>query len=149
MGKIPRRLQRMAEGREALKLALEESGTKPTYVCVADLDGVMIVPPPLKDFIRAIEILEEDERLFAVSADSKPYFYDLLAYQDDELGFEWLPQKSAEVATLRPRRYYDQILKHISAYQRKLTKLGDRFCISSFNGMCIYKRIYYWPASYV
>jgi hypothetical protein len=149
MAGIPRRLQRMAQGREKVKLALKNSGARPAYVCVVDLDRVMTIPPRVEDFTQAMELLANDERLFAVSADSKPYFYDLLAYEDDELSFAWLPHKSEEVATMRPRRYYGQILKHISAYQRSLTKLGDRLCISSFNGMCIYKASYYSRASYL
>jgi hypothetical protein len=89
MADIRGRLARMARGREHLKRVLDGQGPAPAYVCVADIDNVMARPPEAGAVLAALAKLERPG-LFAVSAASQPHYYDLLAYEDEAVSYEYL-----------------------------------------------------------
>jgi hypothetical protein len=156
MSAVSNRYQRMAIGREHLKRVLELSVSKTRYVCVADLDTVMAVPPSAREFSLALTSLQADKRIFAVSATTTPFFYDLIAFEDEVISYERLPEVFYPVRR-NPLTYYKFAKENIYAKQKSLTSYtnaklkldGSLVCISSFNGMCIYKSEYYKLGSYI
>lgn len=142
------RLTRMAIGRQALLEAAEARGINEDYVCVADLDNVMTVPPDPAAVYAAIERLRADATLFAIGATSLPVYYDLLSLRAE--GFEFLSNLNREIteAKRKPLSYFRFHQERIYRNQRLMTKLVPLVCASSFNGFCCYKASDYRLGSY-
>jgi hypothetical protein len=147
MANAKNRLVRMAMGRQALLRKAEESREAPDYVCVADLDNVMIAPPDPASVRRSIERLREDTKLFAVGAVSKPVYYDLLSLRAEGHDYTNL---AAEIANAKrtPLTYFQFHQQRIYRNQKQIP-IGQPFrCLSSFNGFCIYDASAYRLGSY-
>lgn len=148
MANEPDRLIRMARGREILKTAMEEGGPQASYVAVVDVDSVMELPPGVGSVIAALRALRESQDIFAVSATSKPHYYDLLAYDDGQKSFDNL-QEEIVGARKSVFEYYKFFKNRIYSQQSHISRLGSHMVISAFNGMCIYRFGEYRTASYV
>jgi hypothetical protein len=148
MVKVGKRLQRMAVGRQALADAALASGFCAEYICVADLDNAMAIPPPAGAIRAAIASLEANPALFAIGASSRPVYYDLLSLRAD--GFELLENLNREIeaAKKKPWSYYRFHQKHIYHIQRQMTGGESMLCDSSFNGFCLYRACDYRLGSY-
>lgn len=140
------RLARMALGREHLKQVLDAQGPPPAFVCVADIDNVIARPPEAGAVLAALEKLERPG-LFAVSAASRPHYYDLLAYEDETVSYEHLLDDIA-----RHRRgalgYYRFFSGTIYPAQSALTRERETTCLSAFNGLTLYRGADYRLGSY-
>jgi hypothetical protein len=139
MAKAGSRLKRMAIGRQALVDAALARGLDEDFVCIADLDNVMVAPPPLKALRDAIASLHVDPTLFAIGAASRPVYYDLLSLRAE--GYEFLADlyHQIEDAKKRPWSYYSFHRKHIYRIQQTITGPDPVVCTSSFNGFCLYR----------
>lgn len=148
MAKYSERLRRMAIGRQLLLDRLRNSDARPRYVCVADLDGVMNSPPPASHLAAALRQLDQDQSLFAVGATSRPFYYDLLSLRLQ--GFESLCDLHDRIQRAKrgPLTYYQFQRDQIYAVQRAVTSRIPVRCVSSFNGMCIYRGEDYLHGSY-
>jgi hypothetical protein len=144
---VPDRLQRMALGRQHLKDVLDNSGLNAQFICVADVDDVMKQPPPINTIRKAMMKLERSN-VFAVSATSRPRYYDLLAYEDDSISFEFL-QEEINAQKRNPFSYYRFFAMNVDPYRRRLTSEHELLCTSAFNGLCIYKTEAYALGSYL
>jgi hypothetical protein len=148
MGGVPRRLERIARGRQALHdCAKEKFGTVRT-VAVVDMDEPMLDPPSVPDMVSCIAYLHATDDLFAVSATSHPAYYDLLAFDDGLKNFTRLEQ---QIKTLEknPIAYYTLFKGYIYPEQQKLTSDKEIRCISAFNGLCLYKYDDFLCGSYI
>lgn len=142
------RLQRMAIGRQLLLDRLRALSAQPPIVCVADLDGVMQVPPAPAALAAALGQLQQDPALFAIGAASQPYYYDLLALRLE--GFEFLHDLHARIqrAKRNPLTYYHFQSTQMYAVERRVTALLPFRCASSFNGLCLYRTEDYLRGTY-
>ncbi|WP_131114729.1 glycosyltransferase family 2 protein [Lichenihabitans psoromatis] len=147
MAQIPDRLQRMAVGRQHLKEQLEKSSWTPRFVCIVDLDNAFEQPPTPASFSNAIAKLEH-RGVFAVSATSRPLYYDLLAFEDGSISFEFLLDEIESHQT-NLFAYYRFFRDHIDEQRRLLTSPTDRQCTSAFNGLCLYPNEAYALGSYI
>lgn len=147
MANIPGRYERLARGREFLKNALAEGGLKPSTVCVVDVDSAMSAPPPASNFLTALKMLDE-RAYFAIGATSRPLFYDLLSYEDDTQSFAWLSEAVVE-AKQHPLSYFRYVDDEVYRRLPKFTRDEAVECISSFNGLCLYRFEDYEKSSYV
>lgn len=143
----PERLRRMALGRERLKGELEASGVEPRFVCVLDIDNVIIRPPSVSALLAAASKLDR-HGIFGVSATSRPHYYDLLAFQDEHRSFETLLDDLAK-SRVNIFRYYRFFRSRIYPHQRALTDDREITCLSSFNGLCLYRADSYRLGSYL
>jgi len=143
---IPERLRRISVGREhLLKLA---RGKGYEVVCVADLDEPIERPPSVDKVISAIELLWRRDDVFAVSATSHPYYYDLLAFDDGRSNFIGLDQRIKRLERA-PLAYYRLFANEIYPAQKALTTKSEIKCLSAFNGFCLYKAVDYFAATYL
>jgi hypothetical protein len=145
---IYNRLEKMARARECVRCAVVDLFPKSRFVCVADLDNVMTKPLSSASIAAALSCLTEREDIFAVSATSFPWYYDLLAYRSESMDFFGLEAK------IRKNRrgvlqYYAFHRDYIYPFQRQITKLGTHLCESAFNGICVYRTADYIHGSYV
>lgn len=147
MAGVPNRLHRMALGRQKLKDELDKSGLNPRFICVVDLDTVIRQPPTVEAIHSAISKLARPD-IFAVSATSRPQYYDILAYEDDNMSFEFLLEEIKKHQT-NIFAYYRFFLENVYPFRRRLTSDREVFCTSAFNGMIIYKAEAYALGSYV
>jgi hypothetical protein len=131
------RLERMAIGRQALLERARARLEPGEYVCVADLDNVMIAPPDPTGVRTAIERLRTGKALFAVGATSDPVYYDLLSVRADGHDYS---KMNAEItdAKRNPLTYFRFHQRRIYRNQRLLTQPEPILCTSSFNGFCLY-----------
>jgi hypothetical protein len=146
MGEVSSRLTRMAMGRQAL-LERTRSQQVQGFVCVADLDNVMVAPPDPQGLKQAVERLRSDPGLFAVGASSEPYYYDLLSLQAEGHDYRSLNGEIAE-AKKHPASYFQFHKKRIYQNQMAVTRSGLMECLSSFNGFCVYNASEYYLGSY-
>ncbi|HEV7326045.1 MAG TPA: glycosyltransferase family 2 protein [Bosea sp. (in: a-proteobacteria)] len=147
MADEPERLRRMAMGRERLKSELESSGISPRFVCVLDIDNVIAAPPTVPALLAATSKLERPQ-IFGVSASSRPHYYDLLAFEDEQRSFVTLLDELAKSRT-GIVRYYRFFRSRIYPHQRALTSDREIACASTFNGLCLYKGDDYRLGSYI
>lgn len=147
MAEEPERLRRMALGRERLKNKLEASGLEPRFICVLDIDNVIAAPPTVPALLAAAAKLDRPG-VFGVSASSRPHYYDLLAYEDEQRSFATLLD---ELAGSRSDivRYYRFFRSRIYPHQRALTSEREIACASTFNGLCLYRADLYRIGSYL
>lgn len=142
------RLVRMAMGRQALLDAADARGIREDYVCVVDLDNVMVIPPDPEQVLAAIGRLQADTTLFAVGATSLPVYYDLLSLRAE--GYEFLSNLCREIANAKkkPLSYFRFHQEQIYRNQRLVTNSPPVLCFSSFNGFCCYNASDYRLGSY-
>jgi len=142
------RLSRMAIGRQALLDAAEARGVSQDYICVMDLDNVMVAPPDPAAVRSAVELLRADSGLFAIGATSVPVYYDLLSLRVE--GFEFLTNLNSQISKAKknPLSYFSFHENHIYKNQRVITDRIPVLCHSSFNGFCIYNSSDYRLGSY-
>jgi Glycosyl transferase family 2 len=142
------RLTRMAIGRQALLEAARARGVEEEYICIADLDNVINVPPEPAALQAAIERLQSDESLFAIGATSSPVYYDLLSLRAE--GYEFLSTLNREIAEAKkkPLSYFQFHRDRIYRNQRRMTTRSPVLCESSFNGFCVYRAEDYVLGSY-
>jgi hypothetical protein len=147
MAQAENRLQRMAMGREALKRKACERQNSPDYVCVADLDNVMSAPPDPAAVAAAIGRLRADGNLFAVGANSTPFYYDLLSLRAAGHDYSSL---NAEIARAKknPFTYFQFHQRRIYDRQQQATSQQPMRCLSSFNGFCVYDASSYGQGTY-
>lgn len=143
----PNRLVRMSMGRQALLERAKIGGFVADYVCVTDLDDVMLMPPEPVAFRKAIEHLKTNSELFAIGATSYPVYYDLLALRADGHDYS---QLSAEIAAAKkkPLSYFGFHKRRIYENQSRMTQSGSVICTSSFNGFCLYNSHDYFLGKY-
>lgn len=146
MAQEPQRLRRMALGRERLKYELEASGLASRFVCVLDIDNVIAAPPTVPALLAAAAKLDRPG-IFGVSASSRPHYYDLLAYEDEQRSFATLLD---EIAISRSGivKYYRFFCSRIYPHQQALTSNREITCASTFNGLCLYRADVYRLGSY-
>lgn len=141
------RLERMALGRQLLADRAKSLSASARVVCVIDVDE------PFLDHVSAtalnvvLQKLSSCHSLFAVSATSKPSYYDLLAYEDEHTSFHDLEERLRRLRG-NPYRYYMLFKNTIYPEQDRLTRTFDFTCTSAFNGMCFYKGESYHFGSY-
>lgn len=148
MSQEPRRLMRMAIGREALLQQSRKHQQHYDFVCVADLDNVMLAPPRPVALRDAAVRLEKDSTLFAIGATSRPVYYDLLALRAEGHDYASL---NAEIASAqrKPWSYFRFHQRRIYSNQIAMTRPDPVPCLSSFNGFCMYNAKYYWLGTYL
>jgi hypothetical protein len=147
MAAEPERLRRMALGRERLKHELESSGISSRFVCVLDIDNVIATPPPVPALLAAASKLDRPG-IFGVSASSRPHYYDLLAFEDQQRSFTTLLDDLAKSRT-DIVAYYRFFRSRIYPHQRALTSDREIACASTFNGLCLYRADSYRLGSYL
>jgi len=147
MAEAPSRLVRMAIGRQALLDWAKNRVRSDTYICVADLDNVMMAPPEPVFVRKAIELLISDRTLFAIGATSRPVYYDLLSLRTEGHDYS---QLNAEIAHAKknPLSYYRFHQQRMYKNQRLMTRPEPISCASSFNGYCLYPADDYFLGSY-
>jgi hypothetical protein len=143
----PRRLVRMAQGRETLLTMAHEGWPDAQYICVVDLDNVFALPPQLHVMREIMTALSEDSSLFAVGASSSPVYYDLLALRTPLVDCSSLYSR-IKSAQSNPFTYFHFHKQSVYPAQRKISQLLPLRCASSFNGMCIYKASRYYRGTY-
>lgn len=129
------RIKRLALARQKLKNYLVDANINPKFVCVVDLDDVLNNNFN-SDLINDLSIILEknDDKYFAVSLSSKPYYYDILNFESDEF-----PNKGVkQLQNNRSIKSYSARKKYIYDVQKSLTKKTTFDCISGFNGLCMY-----------
>jgi hypothetical protein len=141
------RLVRMAIGRQALLEAARETQFPHEYICVADLDNVMIEPPEIGAVANGIARLKNDESLFAIGATSKPVYYDLLSLVAEDQDYSNL-NAQISAAKKKPLGYFHFHQDRIYKNQKLMTQLHPIVCTSSFNGFCIYNAADYRLGNY-
>lgn len=149
MAKAPNRLARMAIGRELLRRAWIEDGPSDDLVCVVDVDGVL--PEQLKglvDLKGAAARLSSDMSIAGISANSTPFYYDLLALRVPAL-FNYDVGPSLALGTKSPLFHYLVHKNLVYPMQRELTRRLPLKTSSSFNGMALYRAADYLNSSYL
>lgn len=147
MADEPRRLRRMALGRQQLKSELETSGIEPRYVCVLDIDNVIVSPPSPRALLAAASKLGR-QGVFGVSATSRPHYYDLLAFEDEHRSFETLLDELVK-SRIDIFTYYRFFRSRIYPHQRVLSDDREIMCTSTFNGLCLYRGATYRLGNYL
>lgn len=147
MADEPQRLRRMALGRERLKHELDASGIQARFVCVIDIDNVIVQPPSPAALLAAAAKLDRPGA-FGVSASSRPHYYDLLAFEDEHRSFTTLLD---DLARSRSDifQYHRFFRSRIYPHQRALTSDREITCVSTFNGLCLYRAEIYRLGTYV
>jgi hypothetical protein len=149
MAMMPHRLKRMASGRQAVADHFLRSRLNTRAVAVIDLDNPMLCPPDTAAFVACVKQAEAGE-FFAVAATSRPYYYDVLAYEDESQSFAGIDQKIASLQKSKnPIAYYSLFRNRLYPAQKKLTSTSPIECISAFNGLCIYNPVSFALGSYI
>ncbi len=147
---IPRELRtrRLGEAREFLAKYASARFRNARFICVVDVDNVLLKMPPTDVFLSSADRLSKRNDIFGVSAMSFPYYYDLAALRcrgffDENV----LPLIAKEKRNLR--NYYSFMQDNIYQTQRNFTLSNFRLCESAFNGLCIYRPSDYFLGTYV
>lgn len=141
------RAVRIAMGRQALFDAAIESRADQDYICVVDLDEIILEPPKPETVMKVIRHLRAHDCLFAIGATSVPVYYDLISLQAPGHDYSTL-RAEIRAAKRRPLSYYQFFRDRIYSNQRLLTRQDSIVCTSSFNGCCIYNASDYWLGNY-
>lgn len=129
------RIFRLSKARQMLLEHVRHKNYHSKYICVIDLDDVLENCFIYENLKKMITILEKNKnKYFAVSSQSKPYYYDILNFLS-EGDFnnsiqELMSSKNFFSFFNRKKKIYD--------IQKNLSKTTSFECASSFNGMCIY-----------
>ena len=144
--KFDDRIHRLAAARQQLKKQLLASELKPKYVCVVDLDDVLNDNFNEQLIFNLIDKLNSsNDKHFAVSVKSQPYYYDILNFESSEFPNDQIKQlqsnKTLKSYRLRKKKIYD--------VQKIITEYKSFECISAFNGLCLYNFIDFIKADYL
>ncbi len=142
-----RRGVRIAMGRQALLDLAMGDGADQEFICVADLDDIILEPPKPEAVIKAIRRLRTFDHLFAIGATSAPVYYDLISFRAPGHDYSTL-RAEIRAAKRRPLSYYQFFRDHIYDKQKLMTRPDAIVCTSSFNGFCIYNASDYWLGTY-
>jgi glycosyltransferase involved in cell wall biosynthesis len=142
------RTRRLGEARSALARHAAERYPEAKYICVIDVDNVLLTMPSPQSFLASAEKLYARGDIFGVSSVSYPYYYDLAALRCDAFFTENVLPLIAENKR-NILRYYSFMQENVYRVQRDFTASDIRLCESAFNGLCIYKPADYHLASYV
>lgn len=149
MSSVPTRVERMALGRNFLA---DQVRALPgaAAVCVVDVDEPFSTHLDPRLFRSALDRVQSDG-VFAVAATSRPTYYDVLAFEDDTRSYAFLEERIQELqrTPLRFCRYYRLFRDVMYPAQEELTSKEDIFCVSAFNGLCLYTRETYLLGSYL
>lgn len=141
------RLSRMARGRQMLLDRARDAGPAAEFICVLDADEVLLQLPSAEAMQASMERLKTDPGIFAIGATSKPFFYDLLALRREGERLASLHDEM-KFAQRRWWTYYDFLRRRIHPLQRAMTQPCEMECISSFNGLCLYRAADFFQGSY-
>jgi len=147
MSKISGRLPRMAFGRQLLLEVIKKKNySSVDYVVVIDIDNVINPDIDTKVFEKSFDVLKEN-KFFAVSATSVPFYYDLIALRDG------IHNTSDIISNLNklgrsPLNYYFYHKNVLYPMQKQIADRGSFECQSAFNGLCIYPYDKYVSGSY-
>jgi glycosyltransferase involved in cell wall biosynthesis len=141
------RLRRMAHGRQLLLDHARRTASGADFVAILDIDDVLARPPEAERIVAAMAALAGRDDLFAISASSAPYYYDLLALRCPGL-FDENIQIEIDKNKKNPVSYYFSFRNKFYPMQKKFSGLSNRMCTSAFNGLCIYKSGDYFSGSY-
>jgi glycosyltransferase involved in cell wall biosynthesis len=135
INKINNRIQKIAAGRQILKDYIIKNKFYAKFVVITDLDDVLKNGLNIKSFKQALHILQINKnKIFGISAKSKPYYYDMLNLKIPNLYNFNIYKIQCE----KNFDFYNKRKKYIYDYQFKISKMKDLLTISSFNGFCIY-----------
>lgn len=141
------RLEKMANLRECLKLRIKKIKKKFDYVCWFDLDDVLANSLNVNKFLESNKKLVNNQKLFGLSSNSKPYYYDILSFRKKNFFTKNIYKISLNknlISGFRLRK------KFIYDIQKEILKITDDiYTFSSFNGMCIYHYKYFKLGSYI
>jgi hypothetical protein len=129
------RIFRLSKARQMLLEHIRHKNYHSKYICVIDLDDILENCFIYENLKKMITILEKNKnKYFAVSSQSKPYYYDILNFLSDgdfnNSIQELMSSKNFFSFFNRKKKIYD--------IQKNLSKTTSFECTSSFNGMCIY-----------
>ncbi len=142
------RTRRLGEARSALAGYASKHFPGAKYICVIDVDNVLLRMPSPQSFLASARKLDQRKDIFAVSAVSKPYYYDLAALRSQAFFNENVLRLIADNKR-NILKYYSFMAENIYQVQRDFTASGIRLCESAFNGLCIYNPADYYLGSYV
>ena len=148
MSAATERLQRMALGRQFLAGYAKDKLPPTRAFCVLDVDEPFLEHLDPAVLLSALTRVTDDEEVFAVSATSRPTYYDLLAFEDEDRSFADLDKRIQRVQR-NPFEYYSFFRNVIYAEQQRLTSDSDTRCRSAFNGLCLYAAGSYALGSYL
>jgi hypothetical protein len=135
INKINNRIKKIATGRQILKDYIIKNKLYAEFVVITDLDDVLKNGLSIKSFNQALHILQINKnKIFGISAKSKPYYYDMLNLKIPNL-YNFNIYK---IQSEKNFDFYNKRKKYIYDYQVKISKMKDLLTISSFNGFCIY-----------
>lgn len=139
------RLKRMALGRQYV--ADQSADIASEIIAVVDLDEPFLERIEPEVFAEKTRRLKEGG-VFALAASSRPSYYDLLAFEDENRSFTDLDQQIGK-RRRNPIEYYKFFRDFIYPAQNDLTTDGDIVCRSAFNGLCLYPTEIYTLGSYL
>lgn len=142
------RTRRLGEARAALARHASEQYPEARYICIIDVDNVLLTMPSPQSLLASAEKLYARDDIFGVSAISYPYYYDIAALRCDTFYTENVLPLIAENKR-NILRYYGFMQENLYQVQRDFTASRIRLCESAFNGLCIYKPADYYLGSYV
>jgi hypothetical protein len=142
------RLQRMALGRQFLADYAKDILVRARAICVIDVDEPFLEHLDPGILLAGLQRVKEDDDVFAVSATSRPTYYDLLAFEDEDRSFADLDKRIQRLQR-NPVGYYAFFQNVIYPEQQRLTSDSDLRCRSAFNGLCLYRSDSYAMGSYL
>jgi len=130
----PNRIFRLAKARQEVLDYLRKKNFQSRYICVIDFDDVLKKTLIEKNLKIMIHILEENKnKYFGISSQSRPYYYDILNFLDENNfnnNLKLMDNKSIFSYPERKKKIYN--------LQKNLSNLESFECTFSFNGMCLY-----------
>ena len=146
LNSVEDKIHKLSLGREYIKQYIHNKNILTKFVCVVDIDNVFDTDLNYHNFYSSIKQLKSD-KYFAISANSKPYYYDILNFRDRNFSlykkFSYFQSKINFITAYFFRK------KYVYNIQKLLSSRSKIIAISSFNGMCIYKYKYYKISSYL
>ena len=129
------RIFRLAKARQMLLDHIRHKNYQSKYICVMDLDDVLENCLIYENLKKLMTILEKNRnKYFAISTQSKPYYYDILSFLKD-------PDFNNNIQEIMTKKFFfSYFLRKSKIYdvQKSLSQINSFECASSFNGMCIY-----------
>lgn len=148
MSGVPERLQRMALGRQIVADFAKDMFVPTRAICVVDVDEPFLENLEPAILMSGLQRVTEGDDVFAVSATSRPTYYDLLAFEDKDRSFVDLDRRIQGLQR-NPLEYYAFFQNVIYPHQQRLTSDTDIPCRSAFNGLCLYSARSYAMGSYL
>jgi glycosyltransferase involved in cell wall biosynthesis len=142
------RTRRLGEARAALARYASERFPRARYICVIDVDNVLLKMPSPKTFLASAEKIHARSDIFGVASVSHPYYYDMAALRSNTFFTKNVIPLIAENKR-NILRYYSFMQENVYQVQRAFTASDIRLCESAFNGLCIYNPADYYSGSYV